>query len=1145
MAASDSTALHTAKSDHHHHHHRHSTPFQHITNKVTSFLRWLPLLLWIIILVVMPTIQRGGELWWLPATGILILSSCALWLFCRFFLGENSRHSRIPMPRPFWDNSYFLFLLPIVVGLLQLIPCKWLVSIFSPNSSVLWEEANGTSHFTLYPEATKERLFLLFLCLLACFFIRNFCRHRRYAYGVLGAIAAAALLNALFAFWQLLSPKTAVTSPISALMTNSVGISGTFLNRNHFGFMMTAGICSICGLFMMISEEKMAPLNNVIGIVQREKRNRWCYFFCIVLFILYTANVISLSRGSFLASNLALAALVLYWMNSHHFHLPHQRHVAYAMILIFIVALIFALPYVLEKLSNRFDQLLKEDGITTDTRVYVWKTTLHLTGKYWLTGTGLGAYGDAIQASAPNELDAALIDHAHNDYLEFLAELGIPCSLLLLFLLFTLLKSVPSKLKNCRDYPLKRAGFAAFIALLAGAYHEFFDFNLQAYPNAIIYAALLGVVMAACAQEEDLVIHTKQRRSFAMYGCILMIILLFPAAHQLKKAWYAHRVWLAQDPAYHPQGQSSVQPSKRLAWAEQSWLLQKNSPRALTAYARELIDHANISNSPEEQWNSLEKAYHLQLEVLRCRPSSLEDWTLFGVLAFHCGNLDQSFKAFEQSIALAPSLTSPKLLASRYYQLGFNSRAYPLSMRQRWHDRAQELRKNVLHDRQELALNLLPELLLPETPISDFLSWCSPNQKLSFAVMELLLKQQRYVDAEIILNQFPPEPEITLDTLMRLATWRHLLANILHPENQQTTYLQWQATTAMAKKENYPRQPLAKESDWQTLDSIAGQLSDEIAGPLPSRRLEGAQAMLTIANPFAAIQILAPLLYPGHFSPSLGEVQKAQELLSTLALDVNTTEGYRLELIRQLLLAKEALQTHDVVIMNAVQKSLQELQRRYAIETDSTGYYKGGRINKFAWLQIHLLDYYLGLLYEAQNNLPMAIPCYQAILKKHPSNALALERLAAIAPETLSSTQLALGKESGKPPLGHFSSIADVISITPSATDLNALHESLSIDVLIRIHGTVSENISFKLVLSTSCGPFRTINLVPVESRYNSSLQWETGALLRFRAEIPTVQAQLVSAGHPAHEGLLTMEVIQSPRQQATPRVINASVRLH
>lgn len=1103
-------------------------------------MRWLPLLLWMLVLVVMPTLHRGGELWWLPATGILILSSLAVWLLCRYILGGNSQHTRIPMPRPFWDNSYLLFLLPILVGLVQLIPCHWLVSIFSKSSATIWETANGTGRFSLYPEATLERVFLLVLCLSSCFFCRNFCRHRRYAYGVLGAISLASLLNALFAFWQLLSPEGAVASPLSALMSKPSGICGTFLNRNHFGFMMTAGICCVCGLLMMISEEKLAPHNNVTGI-----RARWRYLFGIVLFILYTANVISLSRGSFLASNLALVAMGLYWMKSHHFHLPHQRRTAYAMVFIFIVALIFALPYVLEKLSNRFDELTKENGITADTRVLIWKTSLRLAGKYWLTGTGLGAFGDAVQASASNDLDQAMIDHAHNDYLEFLAELGIPCSLLLLFLLFALLKSVPGKLRNCHDSPLKRAGFTAFVALLAGGYHEFFDYNLQAYPNAILYAVLLGVVMAACGQEEDLVIHTRRYRQFALYCCILMIVLLFPATRLLKKAWYAHRVWLAQNPAYHPQGQSSVQPSKRLAWAEQSWLLQKNSPRAITAYARELIDNANLSNSAEQQWDNLEKAYHLQLEALRNRPSSLEDWKLFGVLAFYYGNLDQSFKAFEQSIALAPSLISPKLLASRYYQLGFNSRAYPLAMRQRWHSRAQELRKNVLHDRQELALNLLPELLLPTTPISDFIEWCTPNQKLSLAIMDLLLGQQRHTDAEVILNQFPMDSEITPEVSLRLATWRHVLASLLHPENLQNTYLQWQAAAAIAKNASYPRHPLDKFNDWQALDSIIGQLSEEVAGPLPSRRLEGAQIMLTIAHPAAAIQILTPLLYPGHFSPSTEEIQKARELLSTLSLDADSADGYRLEIVRQLLFAKEALQKRDLLTIDAIQKALLNLQQRYSAEAASTGFYKNNLINKFAWMQIHLLDYYLGMLHEAKNEFSEAIPCYQAILEKHPNNALALERLAVIAPEMLSPDQLTLAQEASKPPLGHFGSYIDVISITPSTTDLRELHESLDVDVLLRVHGTASRNLTFKLALSTAFGNFQTVNLVPVDMHRNSSLQWETGALLRFHAEIPTAQTYLVSAGHPAHEGLLALEVIQTPSQKATPRAINASVRLH
>src|SRR5579863_2412120 len=63
---------------------------------------------------------------------------------------------------------------------------------------------------------------------------------------------------------------------------------------------------------------------------------------------------------------------------------------------------------------------------TTDAqaRVEIWKETLPLTAAYRVFGSGLGSYASVFQkyrASAPEYL----VDFAHNDYLQLLAESGV------------------------------------------------------------------------------------------------------------------------------------------------------------------------------------------------------------------------------------------------------------------------------------------------------------------------------------------------------------------------------------------------------------------------------------------------------------------------------------------------------------------------------------------------------------------------------------------------------------------------------------------------------------------------------------------------------------------------------------------------
>ena len=121
----------------------------------------------------------------------------------------------------------------------------------------------------------------------------------------------------------------------------------------------------------------------------------------------------------------------------------------------------------------------------------VWRETLGLVAAYPVFGCGLGGYESAFlkfKHSNP-ELNQ---DYAHNDYLQYLAELGIVGFLILaiplLLILGRLRAACCQERADLRWLSLACAGSIAAIAI-----HSFVDFNLYVPANLMTFAWILGV----------------------------------------------------------------------------------------------------------------------------------------------------------------------------------------------------------------------------------------------------------------------------------------------------------------------------------------------------------------------------------------------------------------------------------------------------------------------------------------------------------------------------------------------------------------------------------------------------------------------------------------------------------------------------
>jgi O-antigen ligase len=114
-------------------------------------------------------------------------------------------------------------------------------------------------------------------------------------------------------------------------------------------------------------------------------------------------------------------------------------------------------------------------------------------------GVGLGAFRDAIPLTQPDDLRGTWW-HAHSDWLELLATVGIVGAAVFLAGLIPLLVRLARGWTADRPSEDRAAVLAALGALVSLAIHESIDFGLTMPATAVTLAALLGAASAACGE---------------------------------------------------------------------------------------------------------------------------------------------------------------------------------------------------------------------------------------------------------------------------------------------------------------------------------------------------------------------------------------------------------------------------------------------------------------------------------------------------------------------------------------------------------------------------------------------------------------------------------------------------------------------
>ena len=265
--------------------------------------------------------------------------------------------------------------------------------------------------------------------------------------------------------------------------------TGTFVNRNHLaGYLEMALALGVAVLMMKGShgETGQAGLRGVLRLMLSNKA-----LVRLMLIMMVAGLILTRSRMGNTAffSSLLLTGLLAVAFS------PHFRTKRVCLLLASIVLVdIFMLGqwFGLEAVAQR----LAQTSLATEQRDEVDIYAVPWVEDFWLTGAGAGSFIHVFPAYAETEL-GGLYDHAHNDYLELLGELGVigfvPLSA---FVVLGFCQAV-RMLKCPRHSQARAVGFGSCMGIISMGLHSGVDFNLQIPANAMLFLAVIAIAYAA------------------------------------------------------------------------------------------------------------------------------------------------------------------------------------------------------------------------------------------------------------------------------------------------------------------------------------------------------------------------------------------------------------------------------------------------------------------------------------------------------------------------------------------------------------------------------------------------------------------------------------------------------------------------
>jgi len=317
-------------------------------------------------------------------------------------------------------------------------------------------------------------------------------------------MVGVAFFEALYGLVQALMPTLGVLwADVDAYLGDS---RGTFINRNHFaGFIEMVWPLGL-GLAIALPYQWRKDGFERKGFVKRlkvflasDRIGHQLLLWAGLLFILL-ALLFSKSRAGITGAFIGFATFVaLTHLGGRRFSWPAWIAIGFGSFFLLFYASVIGF----EEIVGRFLLIDTHAG----SRMDIWTDTIGMIKDHPL-GVGLANYEYVMPVYNAHGPLGIKYTHAHNDYLQILAEVGLPAFFLIVGGFYVFLGcSIARIVKYGKDMDAKRffIGIGACCGLISIAFHSFFDFNLQIPANLLYFVVLISLVYSCVWEEKEVV----------------------------------------------------------------------------------------------------------------------------------------------------------------------------------------------------------------------------------------------------------------------------------------------------------------------------------------------------------------------------------------------------------------------------------------------------------------------------------------------------------------------------------------------------------------------------------------------------------------------------------------------------------------
>ncbi len=451
------------------------------TSKFSTAVRVLLLLL----LIGMPL--------WVAATSHLarMVLAVGCYLLLLLVLRQGSKVYRPPGLLPFALFCGWLLVqaVPLPPFLLEL-----LIPVYIPQlKQGLWELSPGVWHsLSLFPAATLGEFFRFSAYLAFYLAVSNLLISGRGQRRLLLWLSGFVGLYAFCGLIQFFSPTERIFWFFSS-WPEAGRFFATYVNGNHYAAFigMVFPLLVIC-LMLNLPHAGYGSLRERIADIFTDNELNRAIMLGLVTIIAAVSVFFSLSRSG--TMTLFLSSLILLFLLVGREHL-RGRMLVFLSVLVAAVGLLAFFGW--DPLLERFARTFNAAGELQTQRLTYWLDSINLFRAAPLTGSGAGTFIDAYPAWQTALTRDLIVDHAHNDYVEMLTDLGLIGFSLVLWFWVDFLRSVIPAWSQRRNRTARLICAGSFAGLASIMLHSFTDFNLAIPANGLYLFLLFGLFAAA------------------------------------------------------------------------------------------------------------------------------------------------------------------------------------------------------------------------------------------------------------------------------------------------------------------------------------------------------------------------------------------------------------------------------------------------------------------------------------------------------------------------------------------------------------------------------------------------------------------------------------------------------------------------